>query len=177
MKRRSFLHPKSSPFAKASEDRKILNPRAGFSYVELMIVIVLIVMSSLGGVLSLIRFNRMQVPKLAAQSIRATLLDARARSTAQVGGSYWGVKLDAFTGRDRYTLFYASGADLTGFATSSSQYISSLAVMTEPASSSTILFNKRTGAWISGLCPSATASTTVTVGSSSVRVYCDGRVE
>ena len=156
---------------------KILHLRAGFSYVEFMIVIVLIVISSLGGTLTLIRFYRVQAPKLAVQSLRATLLDAQARSTAQEGGSYWGVKLDAFPGRDRYALFHASSTALLGFATSSSGYLSSLADMTEPSSTATVLFDKRTGAWVSGSCPSGAASTTVTVGSSSVRVYCDGRVE
>lgn len=154
-----------------------LNPASGFSYVEFLIIIVLIVITSLGSVMSLIEFYRAQEPRLAAKSIASVLRDAQERAVVQEAGAYWGVKFDAFPGRDRYALFSAVGAGLEGYATSSARYLSSIANMTEPAVSRTVLFEKRTGALISAACPSPAASTTITVGGKSVRIYCDGRVE
>ncbi len=153
-----------------------LKTQRGFSYAELMIVIVLVVLTSLGATLSLIRFYRVQEPRIAVRAIAAVLRDAAARSAAQEGGRYWGVRFDNLTDRDRYVLFYATDANLTGYATSSVTYMGNATTFSEPVSSSTILFDKLSGnARIAG-CPTV-ASSTITVNGVSVRVYCNGKIE
>jgi len=150
--------------------------RRGFSYAELMVVLVLIVLGSLGTTLSLIRFYRAQEPKIAVRAIGATLRDASARSTAQESGRYWGVRFDNLIGRDRYVLFSASSTALLGYATSSVTYMGAATVFSEPVSSSTICFDKLSGNALIAGCPTV-ASSTITVGSSSIRVYCNGKIE
>ncbi len=153
-----------------------ISRRAGFSYAELMIVIVLIVITSLGGGLSLIRFYRMQEPKIAMRALAAVLRDAAQRSASQEKGRYWGVRFDNLAGRDRYVLFSASSTALLGYATSSVTYLGAATVFSEPASSSTIVFDKLSGNAIIAGCPN-TVSSTITVASTSVRVYCNGKIE
>ncbi len=142
-----------------------------------MIVMVLIVITSLGSTLSLIRFYRVQEPKIAVRSMAAVLRDAAQRSASQEKGRYWGVRFDNMpTGRDRYVLFSASSTSLTGYATSSVTYMGAATVFSAPAISSTILFDKLSGnARITG-CPTVSSST-ITVGSSSIRIYCNGKIE
>ncbi len=162
---------------------KKLEPRAyrlksssGFSYVELMIVMVLIVITSLGATLSLIKFYRAQEPKIAARAIAAVLRDAAGRSAAQESGRYWGVRFDSLPGRDRYVLFSATSPALAGYATSSVTYMGAATAFAEPATSSAVVFEKLTGNALIAGCP-AVASSTVTVASTSVRVYCNGKIE
>ena len=148
----------------------------GFSYAELMVVMVLVVITSLGTVLSLIRFYRAQEPKIAVRAIGSVLRDAAQRSASQEANRYWGVRFDNLVGRDRYVLFSASSTAQAGYATSAVTYMGAATVFSEPAASSTIMFDKLTGnALITG-CP-AVVSSTVTVGSSSIRVYCNGKIE
>lgn len=155
---------------------KNMKSRKGFSYAELMVVLVLVVITSLGTTLSLIRFYRAQEPKIAVRAMAAVLRDAAQRSASQEGGRYWGVRFDNIAGRDRYVLFSASSTSLTGYATSSVTYMGAATVFSEPIASSTIVFDKLTGnALITG-CPSV-ASSTITVGSSTIRVYCNGKIE
>lgn len=155
---------------------KFLKSSSGFSYAELMIVMVLIIITSLGSGLSLIRFYRAQEPKIAARAIAAVLRDAAQRSASQEGGKYWGVRFDNLPGRDRYVLFSATSPALAGYTTSSVTYVGTATVFSEPAVSSTILFDKLSGnARIAG-CPNVTSST-ITVASTSVRVYCNGKIE
>lgn len=155
---------------------KLLKSSSGFSYAELMVVLVLVVTASLGTTLSLIRFYRAQEPKIALRAIGAVLRDAAQRSASQEKGRYWGVRFDNLSGRDRYVLFSASSTALAGYATSSVTYLGAATVFSEPAVSSTILFDKLSGnARITG-CPTVTSST-ITVGSSTIRVYCNGKIE
>jgi type II secretory pathway pseudopilin PulG len=155
---------------------KSLSSRAGFSYAELMIVMVLIVITSLGTTLSLIQFYRTQEPKIALRAIGAVLRDAAQRSASQEGGKYWGVRFDNLEGRDRYVLFSATNPALAGYATSSETYMGATTVFSEPAVSSTIIFNKLSGNALIAGCPTITSST-ITVASSSIRVYCNGKIE
>ena len=150
--------------------------RSGFSYAELMVVLVLVVITSLGTTLSLIRFYRTQEPKIAVRAMTSVLRDAAQRSASQEGGRYWGVRFDNLSGRDRYVLFSASSTALLSYATSSVTYMGAATVFLEPASSSTIIFDKLNGNALIAGCPSV-ASSTITVGSSTVRVYCNGKIE
>jgi len=150
--------------------------RSGFSYAELMVVMVLIIITSLGATLSLIRFYRTQEPKIALKAIGAMLRDAAQRSTAQEGGKYWGVRFDNLVGRDRYVLFSATNIVLSGYATSSVTYMGAATVFSAPATSSTIIFDKLSGNALIAGCPLVTSST-ITVASSSIRVYCNGKIE
>ena len=155
---------------------KFLKSSSGFSYAELMIVMVLIIITSLGTTLSLIRFYRTQEPKIAMRAMSAVLRDAAQRSASQEKGKYWGVRFDNLTGRDRYVLFSATNPELLGYATSSETYMGVATVFSVPTVSSTIIFDKLSGnALITG-CPTVTSST-ITVASSSVRVYCNGKIE
>ncbi len=154
-----------------------ISGRAGFSYVEIMIVMVLVVLASLDGTISIIKFYRTQQPVQAIRSIGAVLRDAEQRAIAQEGGRFWGVRIENLAGRDRYVLFSASDTSLAGFTTSSTTYLPASLSFSEPASSSTILFSKMTGGWANASCPSGVASSTVTIGGNSVRVYCNGKIE
>lgn len=149
---------------------------SGFSYAELMIVMVLIVITSLGTTLSLIRFYRAQEPKIAMRAMAAVLRDAAQRSASQEGGKYWGVRFDNLVGRDRYVLFSATTAGLAGYATSSQTYMGAATVFSEPAASSTIIFDKLSGNALIAGCPGVVSST-ITVASTSIRVYCNGKIE
>lgn len=153
-----------------------LNHRRGFSYAELMIVIVLIVVTSLGTTLALIRFYRVQEPRIAVRAIAAVLRDAAQRSAAQQNGAYWGVRFDNLAGRDRYVLFSATTPALLGYATSSVTYIGSATQFSEPADSSVIIFDKLYGNALIAGCP-ITTSSTITVSGVSLHVYCNGKIE
>ncbi len=153
-----------------------LKTQGGFSYAELMIVMVLIVITSLGTTLSLIQFYRVQEPRIATRAIAAVLRDAATRSAAQQNGVYWGVRFDNLTERDRYVLFSATTPTLVGYATSSVIYMGSAIQFSEPADSSMVVFDKITGNALIAGCP-ATASFTVTVSGVSVHIYCNGKIE
>lgn len=153
-----------------------LKSSSGFSYAELMIVMVLVVITSLGTTLSLIRFYRAQEPRIAARAIAAVLRDAAQRSAAQDTGAYWGVRFDNLDGRDRYVLFSATTPALSGYATSSVTYIGAATQFSEPVDSSVVVFDKLTGNALIAGCP-ATASSTVTVSGVSVHIYCNGKIE
>lgn len=161
---------------KPNEANAANEARSGFSYAELMIVIVLIVITSLGTTLSLIRFYRAQEPKIAMRAMAAVVRDAAQRSAAQEAGRYWGVRFDNLAGRDRYVLFSASSTALLGYATSSVTYMGAATVFSAPATSSVIVFDKLSGNALIAGCPLVTSST-VTVASSSLRVYCNGKIE
>ncbi len=152
----------------------------GFSYIELLIVISLIVITAMGGAFSLIRFGRAHEPWVAARSIAATLRDAEQRSIAQENSSYWGVRFDNLPGRDRYVLFKAGTASASSFATTTVVYMGNNVQFTEPAPSmsATILFDKITGAMLlPALCPSTTAYAIITFNEISIKVYCNGKIE
>ena len=154
-----------------------LKTNGGFSYAELMIVMVLIIITSLGTTLSLIRFYHTQEPKIAVRAMAAVLRDAAQRSASQEGGKYWGVRFDNLTtGRDRYVLFSATNTSLLGYSTTSVTYMGAATVFTEPATSSTVMFDKLSGNALIAGCPTVTSST-ITVASTSVRVYCNGKIE
>ena len=153
-----------------------ISGKAGFSYAEIMIVMVLVVITSLGTTVSLIRFYRDQEPRIAVRAIAAVLRDAAQRSASQEGGKYWGVRFDNVAERDRYVLFSATSPSLTGYATSSVTYMGPRTVFTEPAVSSTIIFDKLSGNALIAGCGTVTSST-ITVGGVSVRVYCNGKIE
>lgn len=156
---------------------KFLKSSSGFSYAELMIVMVLVVITSLGTTLSLIRFYRTQEPKIAVRAMAAVLRDAAQRSASQEGGKYWGVRFDNLAGRDRYVLFSATtNTGLLGYATSSETYMGAATVFAEPTSSSTVIFDKLSGNALIAGCPNVVSST-ITVASTSVRVYCNGKIE
>jgi len=150
--------------------------RSGFSYAELMIVMVLIIITSLGTTLSLISFYRSQEPKIATRAMAAVLRDAAQRSASQEGGKYWGVRFDNLAGRDRYVLFSVTSKALAGYATTSITYMGAATVFSAPAVSSTILFDKLSGNALIAGCPNVTSST-ITVASTSVHVYCNGKIE
>lgn len=154
-----------------------MKKNSGFSYIEILIVVTLVVISSLGGTVSLLGFYRAQLPISAMKQVAAAARDAQQRSIAQEGGSYWGIRVENLSGRDRYSVFSASGADLSGYATSSVAYLGSGVQFSSPATSSAIVFDKMTGAWVSPLCPSSSASTTITAASTSMRIYCNGKIE
>ncbi len=160
-----------------SKQSNRISGEAGFSYIEVLIVIVLIVFASLSGTVSAIKFYRAEQPVQAIRSLAAFLRDAEQRAIAQKDGRYWGVRVENLAGRDRYALFSASDTALAGFATSSTAYFPSSVSLVEPAASTTILFAKMTGHWTGTACPSATASTTITANGNSVRVYCNGKIE
>jgi hypothetical protein len=141
-----------------------------------MIVMVLIIITSLGTTFSLIKFYRTQEPKIALRAIGAVLRDAAQRSASQEDGKYWGVRFDNLSGRDRYVLFSVTSPALSGYATSSETYMGTATVFSEPEASSVILFEKLSGNALIANCPTVTSST-ITVSSSSIRVYCNGKIE
>ena len=155
---------------------KSFSRRAGFSYAELMIVMVLIVITSLGTMLSLIKFYRTQEPRIAMRAMAAVVRDAAQRSISQDNGKYWGVRFDNLAGRDRYVLFSATTPALAGYATSSVTYMGAATVFSAPIISSTILFDKLSGNALIVGCP-LVVSSTITVASSSIHVYCNGKIE
>jgi len=149
----------------------------GFSYVEVMVVLVLVVMASLGGVMQLTGFYREQRERSAITEILSTLRDASARSMAQQNGRQWGVQFENFMSGDRYVFFSASSSELTGFVTSSVSYLPGMAQFVDSMASSTVIFEKLSGEASFAGCPSGVASTTIAVGTRSVRVYCNGKIE
>lgn len=149
----------------------------GFSYVEVMIVLVLVVLASLGGVMQLGGFYRAQRERSAMSGIVSLLRDASARSIAQQSGKQWGVRFENMDASDRYAFFSASSSALTGFVTSSVSYLPGTAQFAEGMASTTVIFEKLSGEASFGGCPSGTASTTITVGARSVRIYCNGKIE
>lgn len=149
----------------------------GFSYVEVMIVLVLVVMASLGGVMQLGGGYRAHRERAAAASMLSALRDASARSIAQQSGKQWGVRFENFPTGDRYVFFSASSSALVGFVTSSVSYLPGTAQFSEGMASSTVIFEKLSGRASFVGCPSGTASTTIAVGTRSVRIYCNGKIE
>lgn len=156
----------------------------GFSYIELMIVMALIVVTAIGGSFALFRFTKTQEPESAMRSIIATLRDAQQRSIVQQDGMYWGVRfVYDVSGRDSYVLFKSSDASGNNTTNTSIVYMrnnmqfSDPAQFSEPAGELKIIFDKMTGGWISSGCPSGTAHAAITVNGISTRVYCNGKIE
>lgn len=154
----------------------------GFSYIELMIVMGLIIITATAGSVTLFRFTQTREPEIAVQSIIAALRDAQQRSIVQQDGMYWGVQFTNFpesgaSGRDSYVLFKSSNQDGSAPTTVSTVFMRKNAQFSEPANSLAIVFDKMTGGWISPSCPSGTAYAAITVNGISARVYCNGKIE
>ena len=151
-----------------------LKTSSGFSYIEFLIVITLIVITSVGGILTVVGFYRAQAPRAALKTASAALGDARNRAIVQEGGAYWGVRFESLPGRDRYTLFSASTTALGGFVTSTVTMLPR-GVDIIPAET-TILFDKMTGSRTLPACV-GNASTTIAATSSALHIQCNGRID
>lgn len=152
--------------------------RTGFSYAEFLIVITLTIILALGTTASLFHFTRDQAAQSAARAIRAVLRDAEQRSIAQEENMYWGVRFENVPGpRDRYMLIKSPTNNPLSYAISDVAYLSPSAQLGEPVADTTIMFDKITGDMLSAVCPSAKASTIISINTVSIRVYCNGKIE
>lgn len=163
--------------------------KKGFSLLELMVVLGIIILASSYSWLYLGNFTKERQLKLANESSAAVLRDAQQRSLMQENGKYWGVKFENLTTQNRYSLFNANDTFLSGFATTTTVYLRSGLQFLQPlpANSITILFDKITGNWINNpncFADFNNASSTIIISvksysnlSSNVKVYCNGKIE
>jgi len=135
---------------------KISTKPAGFTMIEVILSIGIILILGSVGTVSLTNFRRNQQLSLAMSDMVHTLRRAQAASSAQENGNAWGVRFhNTPTGQDTFSLFYGNSF-ATGTLVSTRGLSTSLA-FTNPSASTTkdIIFAKATGL------PSA--STTVTI--------------
>ena len=150
----------------------------GFSLIEFVIVMAIIIIIAAGTSLALFRFTAVQETASMAQSIRAVLRDAAQRSLAQAGGMYWGVRFDnVASGRDSYVLVKSPDPSGNGATDVSIAYMRNNLQFDGPPQSLKIMFDKMTGNWLSPFCPSGTAYAAIGVNGISTHVYCNGKIE
>ncbi len=84
----------------------------GFTLIELVITIALVVILSTIGVLNLVNFRSNQAVKLASDNLVVFLRDAQQKSIGQEGGLQWGARFTHVAGgRDSYqSISGASGS-------------------------------------------------------------------
>ncbi len=151
----------------------------GFSYIELMVVIALIIIIAAGSSVTLFRFTKMREPESALRSIVAVLRDAEQRSIVQQEGMYWGVRFTNTDDRDSYVLFKSSSQNGSApiITTTVSMRKNLQFSAPAPTSSLVIVFDKMTGRQIAPACVADTESVSITVNGISARVYCNGKIE
>ncbi len=161
----------------------------GFSLLELMVVLGIIILASSFSWLYLDNFTKERQLKLANESSAVVLRDAQQRSLIQENGKYWGVKFENLTSQNRYSLFSADDAFLNGFATTTTVYLRSALQFLQPppANNAIILFDKITGNLANN--PNCSVdfnntSSTIVMSvrnyanlSSNIKVYCNGKIE
>ena len=139
---------------------------AGFTFIELTIVIAIMVIMATFGFLNIISYKNRQDLNSASQEIVAVLRNAQDRSLSQEGGSRWGVHFEnPISGSDFYNLFKGSSF-ATGIVNSQSVLPSNVQ-FDNPASGSSanIVFSPITGL------PDAAATIKISlVGNSTVSV-------
>lgn len=152
----------------------------GFSYIELMVVMGLIIIIAVGSSVTLFRFTQTREPESAVRSIIATLRDAQQRSIVQQDGMYWGVQFNNNqSGRDGYILFKSLNQDGSSPTTITTVFMKSNLQFSVPAPANllTIVFAKMTGRQVAPACVLDTESVIITVNGISTRVYCNGKIE
>ncbi len=113
-------------------------PNKGFSVVELLATIAILGLLFAVSMASFSKFNRREVVSANASALAASLRDARARTLASVGGSQYGVKVDA----DRFTFFQGSTFSSSTQSNISYMYLSGVRAS---SSISTFVFERVTG--------------------------------
>lgn len=121
-----------------------MKARQGFTMIELLVVLALMIIIVLSVVFSLGNFNNKQNLELGVNSLVAVIRDTQQRSVTQQDGNQWGIRF-LNTASDRYEIFkgssYASGTLDHLYAFRQGIRFS------EPAASSTydVVFNALTG--------------------------------
>jgi len=121
-------------------------PNAGFTLVEVIVVIAIMVVMATFGFLNIVNYKNRQNLNAAGQEIVTVLRNAQDRSLSQEGGSRWGVHFEnPISGSDFYNLFKGSSF-ATGIVNSQSVLPSNIQ-FDNPASGSSanIIFSPITG--------------------------------
>lgn len=159
--------------------------RKGFTLIELMTVLGIIVVFATLITLYLGGFAKERALISSTQSITAFIRDAQQRSINQDESRYWGFRIENQINQDRYLIFSATNTALGGFTTTSVAFVKSALNLVEPSlnTSSTILFDKVSGRALLGGCPAATVSSTIKLvllsgnTSTTIKIYCNGSIQ
>lgn len=170
---------------------KKLKKNNGFSLIELMIVMAIIVIVSLSTWLSLFSFNRNRHLKNTVYSNASLLRDAQQRSINQEDGRYWGARFENSLSQDKYVLFNSTSTSTSNSDSAtivSTFFLKNSLEFLNPSinSSSTILFDRISGNWINNpdcFSDPNNTSSTIDIGIkntdnfSVIKIYCNGRIE
>jgi len=155
--------------------------KTGFTLIEFLIVIGLIVVIAFFSWQAFSRLGSGQELKNTTSSIVALLRDAQQRSITQVDSRSWGVRFEG----DHYFLFSTDqslASPITSWATSTLITLKPVVKFNQPTSSSTIAFWQIGGELASVDCPEATTKE-IEVGlkdgeeTSIIKVFCNGRIQ
>ena len=147
----------------------------GFTILEILITLGIIVIITTSGVLSLSSFRSRQDLDLAGKTIIAMLRDAQSRADTQEGGTGWGVRFQNGAA-DSYMLYQGPTYTLPAQTLS----LKSNLEFRDPASGATkdVLFERLTGY------PSGGANVTIIVGitgnpdaTKTITIFANGRIE
>ncbi len=176
--------PRSSRLAPKARARLL----TGFTLVEIMVVMAIIVIVSLLIGIYLTTFSKERHLRSTAGTIVSLLRSAQQRSLIQENGKYWGVKFENLTTDNRYTLFSATDTALLDFSAITVVYLRRFLEFLQPpvAGNSVIIFDKISGNLINNpncLTDFNNAFSNIKVhlrnsnASSTVNIYCNGKIE
>ncbi len=163
--------------------------RKGFSLIELVIVLGILVVLATFAVVFLGGFTGQRNLVSTGQSMASLLRDAQERSINQEQGKYWGVRFENLTLAKRYIIFNATSTPYSTIATTTIMFLKSPLVFLQPSvgNSTDVVFDKISGLIINNsacISDSVNSSTTIQIAignnnnvSSSIRIYCNGRIE
>jgi prepilin-type N-terminal cleavage/methylation domain-containing protein len=166
-----------------------MNKSQGFSLIELMIALAVLVMAAASSLFFLSSFQQQRSLILGGQSVATLLRDAQQRSINQEQGRYWGVRFEDLSPKGRYTLFNVAGVPFSVITATTVMFLKGSLEFLQPVAGREIdiVFDKISGAIKNDdrcLTDPVNTSTTVQIGivnnnsaSTSVRIYCNGRIE
>ncbi len=161
--------------------------KKGFTLVELMMVMAIIVVVSLVVGIFLTTFSKKRHLQSTTGAIVSLLRSAQQRSIIQENGKYWGVKFENLTTDNRFILFNASDTSLLDFSSTTVVYLRKFLEFLQPpiAGNSVILFDKISGNMINNpdcLINNNTSSSVSihlrnSTATSTIGIYCYGKIE
>ncbi len=130
---------------------------AGFTFLELMIVISIVAIIGASGVAFYSNYNKTVELNSVVSTIVSDLKQSQAKAMSGVGGLKWGIHF--VNGSNDYYELFSTATDYSASTKVSTIYLPSVVVFTDPATTRDVIFDKISG---------GTTGTSIIVNSSGV---------